>query len=182
MDQDRAKIMEAGKYNFGTSTLYVRKMPKFFNFDIREMVYVLVWVTLRNISGELYNQKSLSMIGLKIGRPVQMDKNIKELASFSYARIQVEVDASKPLRKSLTLINSLNQSYEVQIEYGYVPPYCTKCKMMSYTSEKCRAAELKKRRRIRKKAANRPRRLNPNTSPDHSIGRSDGRCVQRAGT
>ncbi|KAL2223866.1 UNVERIFIED_CONTAM: Protein TAR1, partial [Sesamum indicum] len=27
-----------------------------------------------------------------------------------------------------------------------------------------------------------PRRLDPNTSPDHSIGRSDGRCVQRAGT
>ena len=23
---------------------------------------------------------------------------------------------------------------------------------------------------------------NPNQSPDHSIGRSDGRCVQRAGT
>ncbi|KAH9697440.1 hypothetical protein KPL71_023613 [Citrus sinensis] len=31
-------------------------------------------------------------------------------------------------------------------------------------------------------AANRPRRRDPNTSPDHSIGRSDGRCVQRAGT
>ncbi|KAI3663058.1 hypothetical protein L6452_46505 [Arctium lappa] len=29
-------------------------------------------------------------------------------------------------------------------------------------------------------AANRPRRRDPNTSPDHSIGRSDGRCVQRA--
>ncbi|KAI3662892.1 hypothetical protein L6452_46725 [Arctium lappa] len=28
----------------------------------------------------------------------------------------------------------------------------------------------------------RPRRRDPNTSPDHSIGRSDGRCVQRAGT
>ncbi|KAK7370677.1 hypothetical protein VNO78_37340 [Psophocarpus tetragonolobus] len=32
------------------------------------------------------------------------------------------------------------------------------------------------------RAANRPRRRNPNTSPNHSIGRSDGRCVQRAGT
>ncbi|KAJ0620484.1 hypothetical protein HanHA300_Chr00c0968g0826521 [Helianthus annuus] len=32
------------------------------------------------------------------------------------------------------------------------------------------------------RAANRPRRHDPNTSPDHSIGRSDGRCVQRAGT
>ena len=31
-------------------------------------------------------------------------------------------------------------------------------------------------------AANRFRRRDPNTSPDHSIGRSDGRCVQRAGT
>ncbi|CAG7862881.1 unnamed protein product [Brassica rapa] len=30
--------------------------------------------------------------------------------------------------------------------------------------------------------ANHPRRRDPNTSPDHSIGRSDGRCVQRAGT
>ncbi|KAL2453877.1 Protein TAR1 [Abeliophyllum distichum] len=32
------------------------------------------------------------------------------------------------------------------------------------------------------RAANCPRRRDPNTSPDHSIGRSDGRCVQRAGT
>ncbi|WZZ15241.1 hypothetical protein YC2023_108330 [Brassica napus] len=30
--------------------------------------------------------------------------------------------------------------------------------------------------------ANHPRCRDPNTSPDHSIGRSDGRCVQRAGT
>ncbi|WZY99381.1 hypothetical protein YC2023_071710 [Brassica napus] len=32
------------------------------------------------------------------------------------------------------------------------------------------------------RTANHPRRRDPNTSPDHSIGRSDGRCVQRAGT
>ncbi|KAH0439015.1 hypothetical protein IEQ34_025977 [Dendrobium chrysotoxum] len=32
------------------------------------------------------------------------------------------------------------------------------------------------------RAANRPHHSDPNTSPDHSIGRSDGRCVQRAGT
>ncbi|KAK4360129.1 hypothetical protein RND71_019081 [Anisodus tanguticus] len=30
--------------------------------------------------------------------------------------------------------------------------------------------------------ASAPRRRDPNISPDHSIGRSDGRCVQRAGT
>ncbi|KAI3674201.1 hypothetical protein L2E82_52535 [Cichorium intybus] len=34
----------------------------------------------------------------------------------------------------------------------------------------------------RRRRRNRPRRRDPNTSPDHSIGRSDGRCVQRAGT
>jgi hypothetical protein len=27
-----------------------------------------------------------------------------------------------------------------------------------------------------------PEHRGPNNSPDHSIGRSDGRCVQRAGT
>jgi len=27
-----------------------------------------------------------------------------------------------------------------------------------------------------------PNRSSPKASPDHSIGRSDGRCVQRAGT
>ncbi|KAK8955152.1 hypothetical protein KSP40_PGU016277 [Platanthera guangdongensis] len=31
-------------------------------------------------------------------------------------------------------------------------------------------------------AANHPRHSDLNTSPDHSIVRSDGRCVQRAGT
>ncbi|WZY93894.1 hypothetical protein YC2023_066223 [Brassica napus] len=32
------------------------------------------------------------------------------------------------------------------------------------------------------RTANLPRRRDPNTSPDHSIGRSDGQCVQRART
>ncbi|PHT26554.1 hypothetical protein CQW23_33839 [Capsicum baccatum] len=32
------------------------------------------------------------------------------------------------------------------------------------------------------RAANRPRCRDPNISSDHSIGTSDGRCVQRAGT
>ncbi|KAK5811286.1 hypothetical protein PVK06_026614 [Gossypium arboreum] len=35
---------------------------------------------------------------------------------------------------------------------------------------------------VMSRVANCPRCRDPNTSPDYSIGRSDGQCVQRAGT
>ncbi|XP_012857166.1 PREDICTED: uncharacterized protein LOC105976452 [Erythranthe guttata] len=97
-DQDRSNVVEKGKFEHGLATLYIRTMPEFFNFDINDMMFVPVWVIIRNISAELYNKKALSKIAQKIGKPVQMDKVTSEMGRLGFARLHVEVDASKPLR------------------------------------------------------------------------------------
>ncbi|XP_012842639.1 PREDICTED: uncharacterized protein LOC105976781 [Erythranthe guttata] len=144
------KVVELGKFEHGLATLYIRSMPEFFNFDINDMMFVPVWVIIRNISAELYNKKALSKIAQKIGKPVQMDKVTSEMGRLGFARLQVEVDASKPLRRSLTLINAKGKSYEAPIEYSYEPVFCSKCQTLTHKTDQCRAEAVVKRGRSRK--------------------------------
>ncbi|KAL0287981.1 UNVERIFIED_CONTAM: hypothetical protein Sradi_7112700 [Sesamum radiatum] len=56
-----------------------------------------VWATLPSLPLECWNPNALSKIGSKLGNPMAMDSLTMNMERISYARILVEVDASKEL-------------------------------------------------------------------------------------
>lgn len=137
-DQDREQVVKVGKFLQGRAQLHVRIMPDWFHFDINEMCFVPVWVVLKNLPIKCYNRKSLSLIAAKIGRPVQMDDFTKEKTRLRYARILVDVDASKPMKRSLTMVHPNGSTIQQKIEYSYEPTYCAKCCSLTHSTERCK--------------------------------------------
>ncbi|KAL6992214.1 hypothetical protein U1Q18_010320 [Sarracenia purpurea var. burkii] len=67
-----------------------------------------------------------------------MDKATASKQRNSYARVCVEIEATKPLRKSLT-VKCAEGFTEIGVEYESLPSSCTLCEAFGHAIEKCKA-------------------------------------------
>ena len=58
---------------------------------------VLVWINLPGLPIECWHPNALGKIASKVGKPIVMDKMTASLERVSFARVLVEIDASKEL-------------------------------------------------------------------------------------
>ncbi|KAL0364404.1 UNVERIFIED_CONTAM: hypothetical protein Sangu_0538000 [Sesamum angustifolium] len=101
-------------------------MPHCFDFKEDSISLTPVWATLPSLPLECWNANALGKIGSKLGTPIAMDSHTLKMERVSYARILVEVDASKPLVDQVDFIpNGVMRSQPVV--YEFIPKFCTKC-------------------------------------------------------
>lgn len=87
----------------------------------------------------------MSMIASKIGEPIATDKLTCDRTHPSYARILVEVDATKPLVRTVLYKSPFGGVKEQVVEYEYEPYYCTKCHKIGHANEKCEEGDQQKK-------------------------------------
>ncbi|KAL0363806.1 UNVERIFIED_CONTAM: hypothetical protein Sangu_0478200 [Sesamum angustifolium] len=98
-------------------------MPHCFDFKEDSISLTPVWATLPSLPLECWNANALGKIGSKLGTPIAMDSHTLKMERVSYARILVEVDASKPLvdQVDFTLPNGVMRSQPASCQ-GTQPP------------------------------------------------------------
>ncbi|KAL0438832.1 UNVERIFIED_CONTAM: hypothetical protein Slati_2366200 [Sesamum latifolium] len=72
-------------------------MPDCFEFKEDDIRLTLVWTILPVLLLECWHPNALGKIELRLGTPIAMDSLTIKMERVSYARILVEVDASKKL-------------------------------------------------------------------------------------
>ncbi|KAL0349643.1 UNVERIFIED_CONTAM: hypothetical protein Sradi_4113500 [Sesamum radiatum] len=72
-------------------------MPDYFEFKEEDINLMPVWATLPSLPLECWHPNALRKIGSRLGMLIAMDSLTIKMERVSYARISVEVDASKPL-------------------------------------------------------------------------------------
>ncbi|KAK4432958.1 hypothetical protein Salat_1058000 [Sesamum alatum] len=103
-DEDRHRILVSGPYFIFGRPLMLKNMPDCFEFKEDDISLTPVWATLPSLPLECWNPKALGKIGSRIGTPIAMDSLTRKMKRVSYARILVEVDASKKLVDSVEFI------------------------------------------------------------------------------
>nr|GEV32451.1 hypothetical protein [Tanacetum cinerariifolium] len=82
-----------------------------------------------------------------LGNPIIMDRITasmceKAYGRASFARVLVEVDASKELAESIEVCySSLGKSMNLRVEYAWKPPLCTHCKVFGHDFCTCKVRE-----------------------------------------
>ncbi|GAA0177572.1 hypothetical protein LIER_29720 [Lithospermum erythrorhizon] len=70
--------------------------------------------------------------------PINVDGATSELVRISFARVYIEVDASKELPNKVPLMNERNEEFQQAVIYEYVPPVCKHCSLFGYLDKHCR--------------------------------------------
>ncbi|KAL2238065.1 UNVERIFIED_CONTAM: hypothetical protein Sindi_0998200 [Sesamum indicum] len=114
-------------------------MPEYFEFKEDDISLMSIWATLPSLSLECWHPNAFGKIGSRFGTPIAMDSLTMKMERVSYARILVEVDASKKLIEQVEFVLPNNVTQKQPIVYEFTPKFCTVCN--SRQAKKTKPAE-----------------------------------------
>ncbi|GKC85611.1 RNA-directed DNA polymerase, eukaryota, reverse transcriptase zinc-binding domain protein [Tanacetum coccineum] len=110
-----------------------------------------LWVKILNVPMEAWSVKGISALASSLGKPIIMDDMtakmcVKGEGRLSFARVLIEVDAGKELKKEIEVVYKGSKSHEkftkkIQVEYVWKPPCCDVCKVFGHDNKGCRLNE-----------------------------------------
>jgi len=157
-ESSRDSVMAGGPYTVFGRPLMLKAMPPFFEFDDQNVSFLPVWVNLPALPLECWTSAALSIICSKIGKPISTDSITATRGQFSYARVLIEIDASKDLIKSVLFKLPSGKLRTQPVIYEYEPRFCAHCKVFGHSVKGCKALEQDKA-------------LNKGTEEDASMGK-----------
>ncbi|KAK4422002.1 hypothetical protein Salat_2150900 [Sesamum alatum] len=140
-DEDRQRILAGGPYFIFGRPLMLKNMPDCFEFKEDDICLTPVWATLPSLSLECWNPKALGKIGSRIGTPIAMDSLTRRMERVSYARILVEVDASKKLVDSVEFILPNGVTRQQPVVFEYTPKFCSECHRFGHLNDSCKGIQ-----------------------------------------
>ena len=119
----------------------LKAMPPFFEFDDQNVSLLPVWVNLPALPLECWTQAALSIICSKVGKPISTDNITATRGQFSYARVLIEIDASRELVKSVPFKLPSGKLRIQPIKYEYEPKFYAHCKVFGHSLKECKVKE-----------------------------------------
>ena len=136
-NEDRMCVLNGGPYFIYGRNLMLKSMPKCFRFGGEEIATVPVWVQLPELPLDCWNARALSKIDSRVGKPITTDRLTRSKERLSYARVLVEVDASKDLVTSVEMRLPTGVIYDQPVVFEFKPKYCKKCKSFRHGDGDC---------------------------------------------
>ncbi|KAG5576218.1 hypothetical protein H5410_056352 [Solanum commersonii] len=108
-----------------------------------EMMLAMVWISIPNLSLDLFVKKSLLFIASAVATPIAIDKSTKIKSRPSTTRVKVILDLMEKLPNRLRLqfvdkdSGKLIEVFQ-EIVYDNLPLYCNYCKHKGHDKDSCR--------------------------------------------
>lgn len=132
------KVLAEGPYFVFGRSLLLRTPPENFCFLEEDFSIVPVWVQLHNLPLQCWTIKAISTIASKLGKPLCTDRITQERKRISYARVLVELDASKSPCEQFEVTLPSGITYTQYVEYENMPKYCKYCHMFNHFESSCK--------------------------------------------
>ncbi|KAL0325419.1 UNVERIFIED_CONTAM: hypothetical protein Sradi_5111200 [Sesamum radiatum] len=135
--EDKQRILARGPYFVYGRPLLLKNMSDCFEFKEDDISLTLVWATLPSLPLECWHPNALGKIGSRLSTPITMDSLTIKMEYVSYARILVEVDASKKLVDHVEFILPNGVARKQPIVYEFTPEFCSTCNRFGHLKESC---------------------------------------------
>ncbi|PWA75859.1 hypothetical protein CTI12_AA238320 [Artemisia annua] len=137
-DEGLNYVLENGPWLVDGKPFFVQKWEAGLCMVKPEPSKVPIWVKIYNVPLEAWNTEGISSIASSVGNPIIMDRItasmcLRAYGRASFARVLVEVDASRELAESIEICyNKLGKSMNLRVGYDWKPPLCTHCKVFGH--------------------------------------------------
>ena len=98
-----------------------------------------VWVQLFGVPLEYWTAEGMSYIGSAVGVPLFVDAPTEQGTRLKFARLCIEIDASKPLTEEIYIKPSSTEGKLIKIKavYQWRPKQCMRCGVFGHTDQSC---------------------------------------------
>ncbi|KAK8555748.1 hypothetical protein V6N13_069830 [Hibiscus sabdariffa] len=135
--ESRDWVLTNGPWHFQNKPTILRKwQPNLQSLEFN-MDMIPVWVHLRSIPLELFNNSGLSYIASAIGVPFYMDSITANRSRLEYAKVCVKVHASHKIPRAIPV--ELHDGFLVSIgvDIPWMPARCFFCKVFGHNDKNC---------------------------------------------
>ena len=136
-------VLESGRWLIAGRYLVLRWWSTGLSLTKAALTSIPVWVQLCGVALEYWTAEGLSHIASVVGVPLYADAQTEQGTHLKYARICVEVDASKPLIEEIFLKpNSKGTAsspplIRIKALYQWKPKRCSGCQVFGHTDTLC---------------------------------------------
>uniref|UniRef100_A0A2K1XI89 DUF4283 domain-containing protein n=1 Tax=Populus trichocarpa TaxID=3694 RepID=A0A2K1XI89_POPTR len=130
-------VLERAPWHMANRPLVLKRWQPNMQFLKDDLARVPVWVRLYNVPLEYWTIKGLSCVASAIGVPLHADHTTLLRKRLSYARVCVEIDASKTLVKEYDLRCPNGLFITISAEYEWIPSKCSNCNVFGHTIALC---------------------------------------------
>ncbi|KAK1278394.1 hypothetical protein QJS04_geneDACA016571 [Acorus gramineus] len=135
--EDMNSVLEGGLWTMDHRPFIIRKWSPEVRMEQERLSSIPIWVRLPNLPLHLWEEDSLSRIGSTIGVPLYVDSATLRCTRASYARICVEVQASKVLPDSVLVEVSPGHRESFKLDYDWKPIACRFCQTFGHDEVCC---------------------------------------------
>nr|XP_009784900.1 PREDICTED: uncharacterized protein LOC104233234 [Nicotiana sylvestris] len=134
-----------GHINSNGDEFFFRTFPWTIGFDPRiETSKAVVWISFPDLPPNYFAKKSLMSIASAVGKPLAIDKAMKDRTRPSAARVKVLLDLldKHPKKVKISVVDKIcgkSNDFSQKVIYDYLPMYCTCCKHQGHDEISCRA-------------------------------------------
>jgi len=95
-----------------------------------------VWVRIYHLLLEYWRPRAIFSKTRGLGTPLSLDDHTMRKNSGLFARALLDIDLLSPLPDHL-LVECPDFSFVVDVEYEWLPPFCSHCKMIGHELAQC---------------------------------------------
>ncbi|CAL5342251.1 unnamed protein product [Camellia sinensis] len=114
-------ILSEGPYFLGEQLINFRKWEPGLHLSTCVFSFFPIWVKFFNVPLELWTEEGLSFVASVIGKPLFLDEPTRLKSRLTFARVCVEVDATKEIPNSFKINLGYCETYEIQVEVLWRP-------------------------------------------------------------
>ena len=136
-------VLEGGPWLISGRHLFLRWWSPGFSWQKENVSKVPVWVQFQNVPMEFWTSEGLSYIGSAVGVPLYADSSTEACTRMNFARLCIEIDASKPLVHEFKLQTSSSGTTSsprlvtVKVTYQWKPRMCSLCCVFGHSTSDC---------------------------------------------
>ncbi|KAK2974771.1 hypothetical protein RJ640_027132 [Escallonia rubra] len=131
-ENDYHKALEQGPWFIGTHFLSVQRWSHNFDPNTQKIATLAVWVRLNGLPMEYFDKEILTVIGKKIGVPLQIDTITTSITRGRFARLCVQIDTHSPLIKQVQI-----GKYTQKLQYVNILALCRSCECIAHSGDGC---------------------------------------------
>lgn len=142
----RRRVQRRGMWNIADIPLVVSKWaPESEKEDDEpEIKTIPMWITIKNVSHQMFSWEGLGFIASAVGRPDRLHPETELCTSFEEARVFVEADVRKNFPKHHRFTSKTGIDAEVEFVYPWLPARCSLCSKWGHLQNVCVANGNKK--------------------------------------
>ncbi|KAG7564362.1 Reverse transcriptase domain [Arabidopsis suecica] len=138
----RNRVLSQGLWQIDGLTMFVAKwepgpIPK-----KPELSSAPVWLELRNVPFQLFNEDGFEFIAGLVGEPKGLHPSTANLTNLEVAKVFTLIDPRKPLPEAVNVQFPTGEISRVLVSSPWMPPICSFCKEVGHSLKRCKLAPI----------------------------------------